>query len=247
MNSAMGERVRQRREQLGMTQQELATRVGCSQPMIKKIEAGSRTSLGRKLANALGVTLDWLETGVSEVSALTPGGQPQPDEAVYGKSKSIYVRPIAVYNSLEELPKETTVLITRVDVAFSAGKGKEAWHVEEKEPLPFQADYIRRLDAKPANLVAVKVKGNSMEPRLFDDDTVVVDRADRRIPAGGGVFALVYSGEMLVKRLFRLPDGTIRVVSDNKEQHAPFDVPPDKLEHIDVVGRVKYRSGRGDF
>ncbi|MEI5998264.1 hypothetical protein H3V53_13930 [Paraburkholderia bengalensis] len=161
--------------------------------------------------------------------------------------KSVVVRPITTYESLDELPPESTVLLTRIDVQLSAGNGKESWHIEERDPLPFQADYIRRLDAKPKNLVAVKVTGDSMEPRLFDDDTVVVDRADLRIPASGGVFALVYAGEMLVKRLFRLPDGSLRIVSDNKEKHEPFLVAPDKLEHITIVGRVKYRSGMGDF
>lgn len=162
------------------------------------------------------------------------------------ESKGFPARPITVYNSLDELPPETTVLITHVDVVLSAGNGRETWHIEEKTPLPFQADYIRRLDCTPKNLVAVKVRGDSMEPRLFDDDTVVVDKADRRIPASGGVFAVVYAGEMLVKRLFKLPDGSIDVVSDNSK-YKSFVVAPDLLEHVDIVGRVKYRSGTGDF
>lgn len=180
----------------------------------------------------------------------TPATSPDAPEVVPGprpKHTKIQARPISTYENLDELPPETTVLITHVDVALSAGNGRETWHIEEKEPLPFQADYIRRLRASPKNLVAVKVRGDSMEPRLFDDDTVVVDKADQRIPASGGVFALVYAGEMLVKNLFRMPDGSLRVVSDNKEKHDPFIVPVDKLEHIDIVGRVKYRSGMGNF
>ncbi len=159
----------------------------------------------------------------------------------------VTVRPIVTYESLEELPKESTVLVTRIDVELSAGNGRETWHIEEKEPLPFQADYIRRLDAKPKNLVAVKVHGDSMEPRLFDDDTVIVDRADKRVPANGGVFALVYAGELLVKRLLRLPDGGLKVVSDNHDRYEPITVQPDQVDHISVIGRVKYRSGMGDF
>lgn len=159
----------------------------------------------------------------------------------------VSVRPIVTYESLEELPTESTVLVTRIDVELSAGNGKETWHIEEKEPLPFQADYIRRLDAKPKNLVAVKVHGDSMEPRLFDDDTVIVDKADTRVPANGGVFALVYAGELLVKRLFRLPDGALKVVSDNQGRYEPITVNSDQVEHISVIGRVKYRSGMGDF
>lgn len=159
----------------------------------------------------------------------------------------VTVRPIVTYESLEELPKESTVLVTRIDVELSAGNGRETWHIEEKEPLPFQADYIRRLDAKPKNLVAVKVHGDSMEPRLFDDDTVIVDSADKRVPANGGVFALVYAGELLVKRLLRLPDGGLKVVSDNHDRYEPITVQPDQVDHISVIGRVKYRSGMGDF
>ncbi|WP_155887997.1 S24 family peptidase [Cupriavidus sp. WS] len=159
----------------------------------------------------------------------------------------VYVRPIVTYESLEELPKESTVLITRVDVKLSAGNGREVWHIEEREPLPFQADYIRRLDAKPKDLVAVKVKGDSMETRLFDEDTVAVDTADTRVPANGGVFALVYAGELLVKRLFRLPDNGIKIYSDNHERYEPIIVAPDHVDNITIIGRVKYRSGMGDF
>ncbi|MGA4409259.1 helix-turn-helix transcriptional regulator [Ralstonia nicotianae] len=160
---------------------------------------------------------------------------------------SVGVRPIVTYESLDELPKESTVLITRIDVKLSAGNGRETWHIEEREPLPFQADYIRSLDSKPKNLVAAKVKGDSMEPRLFDKDTVVVDTADQRVPANGGVFALVYAGELLVKRLFRLPDGGLKVVSDNQARYEPVTVGPDQIEHVTIIGRVKYRSGMGDF
>ncbi|SPC17363.1 putative phage repressor [Cupriavidus oxalaticus] len=177
----------------------------------------------------------------SETDAYNP--PPTAAKTLHG----VYVRPIVTYESLEELPQESTVLVTRIDVELSAGNGKETWHIEEKEPLPFQADYIRRLDAKPKNLVAVKVTGDSMEPRLFDDDSVIVDRADTRVPANGGVFALVYAGEMLVKRLFQLPGGILKIVSDNHERYEPIILQPDQVEHISVVGRVKYRSGMGDF
>ena len=187
---------------------------------------------------------DQIETNLNGHSE-TPSYNPQqaPKRTLTGVS----VRPIITYENLKELPEESTVLITRIDVELSAGNGRETWHIEEKEPLPFQADYIRTLDAKPKNLVAVKVNGDSMETRLFDKDTVVVDTADTRVPANGGVFALVYAGELLVKRLFRLPDGGLKIVSDNAMRYAPVDVEPDQIEHITIIGRVKYRSGTGDF
>ncbi|RIJ84982.1 hypothetical protein RSP822_18095 [Ralstonia solanacearum] len=180
-------------------------------------------------------------TGAYEASTYNPEQTPT------RTLKGVSVRPIVTYENLKELPEESTVLITRIDVELSARNGRETWHIEEKEPLPFQADYIRTLDAKPKNLVAVKVNGDSMETRLFDKDTVVVDTADTRVPANGGVFALVYAGELLVKRLFRLPDGGLKIVSDNHARYEPVTVGPDQIEHVTIIGRVKYRSGMGDF
>lgn len=233
----LSNRMRTQRKAQGMSQEELAKAAGVSQTTVAQIESGRNQGSKHLLAiaRALNVSPDWLQSGKGS-----------PSNALSNTSKPIYVRPIITYDSVDELPPETAVLITRIDVAFSAGDGRENWYIEEKEPLPFQTDYIKRLDVKPANLVAVKIKGNSMEPRLFDQDTILVDRRDTRIPANGGVFALVYAGEMLVKRLFPSPDGGVRVISDNKD-YEPFSVAPEHLESVEVVGRVKYRSGAGDF
>ncbi|CAJ0895754.1 LexA repressor [Ralstonia mannitolilytica] len=224
------------------------TLLGCEPEDISPSLAAEMKAISKPLQlkrlNTPEAAEEWVQEQIQEANLFA-----QLDESelrAIAESKGFPARPISVYNSLEELPPETTVLITHVDVALSAGNGRETWHVEKKEPLPFQADYIRRLKASPKDLVAVKVRGDSMERGLFDDDTVVVDTADRRIPASGGVFALVYAGEMLVKRLFKMPDGSIDIVSDNPK-YKSLVVPPDQLEHIDIVGRVKYRSGMGDF
>lgn len=58
-----GARVHMRRKLLGLSQKDLADRVGISQPAIKKIEAGGQTRKGRAVADALGTTLQWLEVG----------------------------------------------------------------------------------------------------------------------------------------------------------------------------------------
>lgn len=246
------------------TPTEVARALNQSQQTINNWERRGISQGGMlKAQAAIGCSATWLQTGAPPIEAVKPkSGADQIETRLNKRSETtaynppptaartlpgVTVRPIVTYESLEELPKESTVLVTRIDVELSAGNGKETWHIEEKEPLPFQADYIRRLDAKPKNLVAVKVHGDSMEPRLFDDDTVIVDGADKRVPANGGVFALVYAGELLVKRLFRLPDGGLKVVSDNLSRYEPITVQPDQVEHISVIGRVKYRSGMGDF
>ncbi|MGT2495036.1 helix-turn-helix domain-containing protein [Cupriavidus basilensis] len=63
----LGERVRYARKEKRLTQAELAKLVGVSQPMIRKIEAGSETSKTVALAIALGVRPEWLASGAGEM------------------------------------------------------------------------------------------------------------------------------------------------------------------------------------
>ncbi len=73
-------RVKTRREHLKLSQTELAKRVGISQVAIKKIESGGNTRHGRLLADALGVSLAYLETGLelpaSASDATAPSSAP---------------------------------------------------------------------------------------------------------------------------------------------------------------------------
>ncbi len=164
-----------------------------------------------------------------------------------GKPVKIEARPIVAYDSIDELPKESTVFIPRGGIELSAGNGRKHWEVVELEPLPFQAESLKHIKAKPKNMLAVKVTGASMEPLLFDGDTVIIDKSDRRVPTSGGVFAVVYGDELLVKRLFQLPTG-IKVQSDNTAAGPTFDLKKDECdENLKVIGRVKYRSGFGNF
>jgi len=60
----IGTRVRREREKRGWTVRELARRAAVSPGAVSKLEGGSRVSpsleLGKRLAKALGVTLDYL-------------------------------------------------------------------------------------------------------------------------------------------------------------------------------------------
>jgi transcriptional regulator with XRE-family HTH domain len=59
-----GTKIRQRREQLGLSQQELARKLGMTQARISEIESGARPHVNltnlRNLARALGVSADYL-------------------------------------------------------------------------------------------------------------------------------------------------------------------------------------------
>jgi transcriptional regulator with XRE-family HTH domain len=74
----VGERIHQRRVELGLSQREIASD-GVSYAYISRIEAGTRNPSVRalrKLAPKLGVSVEWLETGVES----TRFARPEPAE-----------------------------------------------------------------------------------------------------------------------------------------------------------------------
>jgi transcriptional regulator with XRE-family HTH domain len=62
----VGQRIRQARQQRGLTQKALAKRMGCSYQLIQQYEQGKKLSLDRltTLAATLRVAPDWLLTGM---------------------------------------------------------------------------------------------------------------------------------------------------------------------------------------
>ncbi len=70
MNS-VGERIRQRRQELGWTQDKLAVEAKISNGFLSDLETGKRSVSAENLmeiAHALGVSLDYLMTGISTPS-----------------------------------------------------------------------------------------------------------------------------------------------------------------------------------
>lgn len=96
-------RVKERREHLKLSQTELAKRVGISQVAIKKIEGGGNTRHGRLLAEALGVSLAYLETGQDHPSAPQEFGSAAAD-ARPGSAGSAWPFPSVPESLLRSLP-----------------------------------------------------------------------------------------------------------------------------------------------
>jgi phage repressor protein C with HTH and peptisase S24 domain len=108
--------------------------------------------------------------------------------------------------------------IKRVSLKLSAGItgfGVEM-DIEDKTPIVMQKGWFSKRGYVPEKLLAVTVAGQSMEPGLYDGDTVVINTADTK-PADGEAFAINYEGELLIKRLVR-DNGLWWLSSDNSDQ-----------------------------
>jgi hypothetical protein len=96
-------------------------------------------------------------------------------------------------------------------------------------------DWMERRGYHRNNLIAIRVRGESMEPTFYEDDLVVINTADRE-PADGGVFAINYEGEPVVKRMAR-DAGQWWLTSDNSDQRK-YHRKSCRGETCIIVGRV---------
>ena len=82
--------------------------------------------------------------------------------------------------------------------------------------LGMRRSWLERNQYHPGHLIAIYVKGESMEPSLYAGDIVVINTLDTK-PVAGAVFAFNVEGEAVVKRLAR-EAAQWWLTSDNPDQ-----------------------------
>jgi len=192
----VGERIKQARELLGLTQTEFASRIGITYKMLGLYERGKYEppeKVLKLISSTFGVSYEWLTEGKGEMwvrkdKALLEGAGARLIEFAKGLVRIPVVESVGT-----EFPKNTAAIRT--------------------------LDYIRvsKETYKKGGRFAIQVRGDSMEPTLRDGDYVVFkpylgDWFD--IPNGKVVVVRNNYGELIVKRLTRI-NGLIVLTSDN--------------------------------
>jgi phage repressor protein C with HTH and peptisase S24 domain len=164
-----------------------------------------------RLADRLKVDVDWLVTGHGFVEGIEPGRE---GDALYVTIRSAKVTP-------------------------SMGGGRIVEEVEEGESLRFLARWVREtLKVQPDDLRIMRVEGDSMEPTLLDQDTVIVDLT-KKTPSPPGIFVLHDGMGLVAKRVEIVPRSDplrLRIVSDNS-RYAAYDV---TVDEANIVGRIRW-------
>lgn len=219
----LGERVKQRRIELNMTRPVLSKKVGIPLPTLVALEERPQgtSKFSSAIADALGVSLEWLMTGKEPVK--------------------IPAYSIQTYEDINELSSEHT-RIPVYQIELSAGTGAAAPEfVETLYELPFRLDWVLSEGVKPENVKIMKVKGDSMLTTLGDGDKVLLDVGNRLVE-DNRVYAIVLNDDVYVKRLFRTYNGGMDIVSDN-EDFDKVTIPPDELHYVYIIGRVFHKMG----
>jgi len=203
----IGDRIKKRREELGLSQEELALRMGYkSRSAITKIEKGQRDINQSKIieyAKALETTpaylMDWKKTD----------------------NKS---------NIVEVLPKSEIRMIPLFETV-SAGFGAYASdEIIDYVPLFIENDY------EAEKTLCIKVKGDSMFPKIENGDIVQVLKQDM-VDSGQIAVVLIDGEEGLVKKVIIEKD-YIELISLNPE-YQPKKFEKEEMNRVSIVGLVK--------
>lgn len=199
-------RLRQAREAKGLNKTAFARLVEVSNPTVtdweKAVENGGIKEIAgprlTKICTVLDTSPNWLLYGEDTAQALEAAGARQ------------------VFVADNDHPD--FIQIPMVQLRLSAGVTGFQTEPDRRQgsTLGMRRNWIERAGLNPASLIAIQVKGDSMEPSLYEDDIVVLNTADKR-PVDGAVFAVNYEGEAVVKRFAR-DAGDWWLTSDSPDQ-----------------------------
>lgn len=134
-------------------------------------------------------------------------------------------------------PSEDMVQIAEIDLRFGLGGALMDQDVYEQhvETMGFPRAWVRYITDTPAkHLYWARGQGNSMEPNIGDGDVILIDRSQQTPGFGDLYWAIAYGQTGMIKRLRPMPDGSVKILSDNP--HVPAEVAYDGELH--VFGRV---------
>ena len=192
----------------------------------------------KRIAEATGVSLDWLLTG--EGPMYREGARGAPEGGRAGETGRAEGEGGEVHEPPARRRDDAFVEVPVYSVKVSAGHGAEVVQEKPLDWLHFKREWIRReLRASVSDLYLLYVEGDSMEPTLCEGDIVLIQKRGTE-PLRDGIHVLRVANSLHVKRVQFLPGGKIKVRSDNPA-YEPFTIDlADEADsaQVEIIGRV---------
>ena len=151
--------------------------------------------------------------------------------------RQIETRPTGAVTTADRINRDEYRVVPRLSLDASAGPGAIGSQEIPYDEHRFSRRWLREMGLEDADLSAIRVEGDSMEPDLRSGDEIFVDRRKR---AGEGIFVVRIGDALHVKNIRASAADTIVLVSSNPA-YPPLELPRGEAE---VVGRVVWKGGR---
>ncbi len=120
-----------------------------------------------------------------------------------------------------------------LNVKASAGAGIEN-HIVEVIDTVILDKTLFKTAPDVSRIKLIQVSGDSMQPTLNDGDFVIID--ETKTHGIDGIYAIQLHGQILIKRLKFKLDGTIEIISDNKEYSPEIFNPQNTQIPFHIIG-----------
>lgn len=128
--------------------------------------------------------------------------------------------------------------VPRLDLGAAAGAGRVPVSETAFDTFRFSRRWLEEQGLSRAELSAIRVEGDSMEPLLKNGDEILVDRSPR--PFRDGIHVVRLGDTLMVKRVASAGPGRVALLSQNLA-YPPVEV---AAEEVEIIGRVVWKGGR---
>lgn len=220
------DRLKEARKKAKKSQKDVVNAVGITQSALSQLETGVVASSSHlpAIANFLNVDSYWLQTG---------NGSPN-NTALQN------LTPVKSWDEETPLDDDEVEIPFFKDFSFACGSGSiNDYITSEKRKLRMSKSTLRNLSIMRENAVAALATGDSMLPTIQDGDTIYIDLGRKEIK-DGRVFVICLGGLNYAKRLYNLPFGGVRIVSENSIEYPEIHLTKEERESqlFQVVGWV---------
>jgi repressor LexA len=247
---SLGQIIRKKREQLNLTLDEVSNRIGFSKPYLSTIETGKvKNPPSDELLTRLEKILEFepgLLLHIAHIEGL-PADVRQEYEAAEAESQKWrqivknLIDEKADASRLGELLAESDLNIEQDKLPLAAGRlvpvinkvaaGYPSDFNDLDYPVGIADDYVRCPDMHDPNAFAVRVVGDSMEPKFHEGDIVIFSPA-AEVHNGDDCFVrFAMPHETTFKRVFFESENKIRLQPRN-EQYSPTIVDGKRINGI---------------
>jgi repressor LexA len=235
---SLGEIIRSKREELGLTLDEVASRIGFSKPYLSTIETGRVHNppgdvLLQKLEKVLG-----FETGtlllLAHMERLPADVKDkiETNDATIEKWIKLNIDPNK--NDSQETPVARPSITPGrlIPIINKVAAGYPTDFNDLDYPVGIADEYIRCPDIHDPNAFAVRVVGDSMEPKFHEGD-IIVFSPKVEVQSGDDCFVrFTTPHETTFKRVFFEKDNNIIRLQPRNEKYAPMMVEGTRISGI---------------
>jgi len=246
---SLGQIIRSKREQLNLTLDEVSNKVGYSKPYLSTIETGKvknppsddlLTRLERvlKFESGLLLHLAHMERMPSDVRGIYESKEAENQKlrqfvrrVAEKKARTSEINALLAHTKQDKEGKVSLAAGRLVPIINKVAAGYPEDFNDLDYPVGIADDYVRCPDLHDPNAFAVRVVGDSMEPRFHEGDIVIFSPAVE-VQNGDDCFVrFTMPHETTFKRVFFEKEDKVRLQPRN-ERYSPTVVEGDRIDGI---------------